>query len=82
MQSYPIPNQYNIIVCSERISKSGATGLRLKEGGNINKSLTTLGLVISALGKVYLQHFQSNFQQTFVQIIAKRKLVFFYFNLS
>jgi len=36
---------------SERISKSGATGIRLKEGGNINKSLTTLGLVISALGK-------------------------------
>ena len=34
---------------SERTSSTGATGLRLKEGGNINKSLTTLGLVISAL---------------------------------
>nr|CAB3259008.1 kinesin-like protein KIF13A [Phallusia mammillata] len=34
---------------SERSSKTGASGARLKEGSNINKSLTTLGLVISAL---------------------------------
>jgi kinesin family protein 13 len=34
---------------SERLSKTGAEGDRLKEGSNINKSLTTLGLVISAL---------------------------------
>ena len=34
---------------SERVSKTGASGDRLQEGGNINKSLTTLGLVISAL---------------------------------
>ncbi|XP_060722287.1 kinesin-like protein KIF13B isoform X2 [Tachysurus vachellii] len=34
---------------SERAVKTGATGERLKEGSNINKSLTTLGLVISAL---------------------------------
>ncbi|XP_048457335.1 kinesin-like protein KIF13B [Rhincodon typus] len=34
---------------SERAAKSGAAGDRLKEGSNINKSLTTLGLVISAL---------------------------------
>ena len=34
---------------SERVSKTCASGDRLKEGGNINKSLTTLGLVISAL---------------------------------
>jgi kinesin family protein 13 len=42
---------------SERSSKTGATGDRLKEGANINKSLTTLGLVISALadsGKLWL----------------------------
>lgn len=36
---------------SERVSASGATGERLREGSNINKSLTTLGRVISALSK-------------------------------
>ena len=34
---------------SERADASGATGQRLKEGGHINKSLVTLGSVISAL---------------------------------
>ncbi|XP_044582123.1 kinesin-like protein KIF13A isoform X7 [Cotesia glomerata] len=34
---------------SERAVKTGAVGDRLKEGSNINKSLTTLGLVISKL---------------------------------
>ncbi len=34
---------------SERVAKTGAVGDRLKEGSNINKSLTTLGLVISKL---------------------------------
>ena len=34
---------------SERANKTGAVGERLKEGSNINKSLTTLGLVISKL---------------------------------
>ncbi|CAB1344816.1 unnamed protein product [Coregonus sp. 'balchen'] len=34
---------------SERADTTGATGVRLKEGGNINKSLVTLGNVISAL---------------------------------
>jgi len=37
---------------SERADSSGATGVRLKEGANINKSLTTLGNVISALAEV------------------------------
>ena len=36
---------------SERASGTGATGDRLKEGANINKSLTMLGQVISALAK-------------------------------
>lgn len=31
---------------SERISKTGAAGLRLEEAKNINRSLTTLGMVI------------------------------------
>lgn len=35
---------------SERASATGAEGIRLKEGGNINKSLVSLGNVISALG--------------------------------
>ena len=35
---------------SERQSDTGATGARLKEANNINKSLTTLGMVIRALG--------------------------------
>lgn len=34
---------------SERIAKTGASGLRLEEAKNINRSLTTLGMVISAL---------------------------------
>ncbi|GAB0201172.1 kinesin-like protein KIF1C [Grus japonensis] len=36
---------------SERADASGAKGMRLKEGANINKSLTTLGKVISALAE-------------------------------
>ncbi|XP_064868614.1 kinesin-like protein KIF16B [Oncorhynchus nerka] len=36
---------------SERADATCATGARLKEGANINKSLVTLGIVISALGK-------------------------------
>ena len=36
---------------SERAKKSGAVGDRLKEGSSINKSLTTLGLVISILAE-------------------------------
>lgn len=36
---------------SERATKTGAVGDRLKEGSNINRSLTTLGLVISKLAE-------------------------------
>ena len=36
---------------SERVDTSGATGLRLKEASQINKSLTTLGRVVQALAK-------------------------------
>ena len=42
----------NIFMCySERASATGAEGERLKEGGNINRSLVCLGTVISSLGE-------------------------------
>jgi hypothetical protein len=37
---------------SERANATGATGERLREGANINKSLTTLGRVISRLAEM------------------------------
>ncbi|KAG8443888.1 hypothetical protein GDO86_009184 [Hymenochirus boettgeri] len=52
---------------SERADATGATGVRLKEGGNINKSLVTLGNVISAL---------ADLSQDAVNHIAKKKQVF------
>lgn len=42
---------------SERADSTGAKGTRLKEGANINKSLTTLGKVISALAEVVSRKF-------------------------
>jgi kinesin family protein 1 len=36
---------------SERAKSTGATGARLKEGANINRSLTTLGKVIAGLAE-------------------------------
>lgn len=42
---------FSSIFVSERATSSGAVGQRLKEGANINKSLVTLGIVISTLGK-------------------------------
>ena len=39
---------------SERADSTGAQGTRLKEGANINKSLTTLGKVISALAELVI----------------------------
>ncbi|CAF5099234.1 unnamed protein product [Rotaria magnacalcarata] len=41
---------------SERADSTGATGDRLKEGANINKSLTTLGKVIAALAEMSSKH--------------------------
>lgn len=37
---------------SEKVGKTGATGDRLKEAANINKSLTMLGMVISTLAEL------------------------------
>ncbi|XP_044134428.1 kinesin-like protein KIF1C [Bufo gargarizans] len=46
---------------SERADSSGAKGTRLKEGANINKSLTTLGKVISALAEMQSKKKRSDF---------------------
>lgn len=40
-----------LVAHTSRGVSTGATGSRLKEGANINKSLTTLGKVINALAK-------------------------------
>ncbi|XP_015275304.1 PREDICTED: kinesin-like protein KIF16B, partial [Gekko japonicus] len=52
---------------SERADATGATGVRLKEGGNINKSLVTLGNVISAL---------ADLSQDAANSLVKKKPVF------
>ncbi|NXN96817.1 KI16B protein, partial [Rhinopomastus cyanomelas] len=52
---------------SERADATGATGVRLKEGGNINKSLVTLGNVISAL---------ADLSQDATNSVSKKKQVF------
>ncbi|NXG56572.1 KI16B protein, partial [Hemiprocne comata] len=52
---------------SERADATGATGVRLKEGGNINKSLVTLGNVISAL---------ADLSQDATNSLSKKKQVF------
>jgi len=51
IHSLPLPLFDSLVdlAGSERANSTGATGQRLKEGANINKSLTTLGKVISAL---------------------------------
>lgn len=49
---------------SERADSTGAKGTRLKEGANINKSLTTLGKVISALAEIVSTFLFSNINYT------------------
>ncbi|XP_032882178.1 kinesin-like protein KIF16B isoform X2 [Amblyraja radiata] len=53
---------------SERADATGASGVRLKEGGNINKSLVTLGNVISALADLSQDgtNYQTKKKQVFV----------------
>lgn len=55
---------------SERAAKTEATGQRLREGGNINQSLTTLGRVIAALADPKRQRVM---QRTSIAGSTKRK---------
>lgn len=55
------------IPLSERANSTGATGNRLKEGANINKSLVTLGTVISALG---MRHLMSHYQYNLIKFLG------------
>ncbi|XP_071755983.1 kinesin-like protein KIF16B isoform X2 [Centroberyx gerrardi] len=48
---------------SERADATGATSVRLKEGGNINKSLVTLGNVISALADLTQDGLNTNLKK-------------------
>eukprot|EP00051_Salpingoeca_urceolata_P016604 m.221828 g.221828 ORF g.221828 m.221828 type:complete len:544 (+) comp18726_c4_seq2:629-2260(+) len=59
---------------SERQSKTKATGERLKEGANINKSLTTLGLVISALAADPKKHKFAPFRDSVLTWLLKDNL--------
>ena len=47
---YDVLSTWCVVRCSERADAAGTSGQRLKEGGIINKSLVTLGSVISTLG--------------------------------
>lgn len=51
---------------SERANSTGATGQRLKEGANINKSLVTLGSVISALAEASTAEQQHSKKKSFI----------------
>uniref|UniRef100_A0A1B0FAF6 Kinesin motor domain-containing protein n=1 Tax=Glossina morsitans morsitans TaxID=37546 RepID=A0A1B0FAF6_GLOMM len=57
---------------SERANATGATGQRLKEGAHINKSLVTLGSVISALAEQ--TNFTNSNQNNSGNVISKRVL--------
>jgi len=58
---------------SERADSTGAKGTRLKEGANINKSLTTLGKVISALAEaVSIDHIDHISSGVYHASIAER----------
>lgn len=61
-----------VFLCSERASSTGATGHRLKEGANINKSLVTLGTVISALGNNNLDITKSVFLSTTISWLENK----------
>jgi GTPase SAR1 family protein len=57
---------------SERADRTGATGDTLKEGSNINKSLTTLGKVIHALADGKAKHVP--FRDSVLTLLLKENL--------
>lgn len=57
---------------SERANSTGATGARLKEGANINRSLTTLGKVIAALASASMQPAKSKKKEALENFVPYR----------
>ena len=74
-----------LFVFSERASATGAEGIRLKEGGSINKSLVCLGNVISALGivkhyvhvHVYIYTYLTTWYTYFMSIYSHVHVVYY-----
>ena len=65
---------------SERVGKTDATGDRLKEAQNINKSLSALGEVINALGNKKATHVPyRNSKLTFLLQVRVRVFLFRFF---
>lgn len=59
---------------SERQKQANTEGLRLKEAGNINKSLLCLGSVINALGEIaggHSRHVVCCFDRLYMSIFLK-----------
>ena len=70
---------------SERLSKTGATGDRLKEAQNINKSLSALGDVINSLAKKGATHIPyRNSKLTFLlqDSLSRHAKVLMFVNIS
>ena len=61
---------------SERANKTGAVGTRLKEGSNINKSLTTLGNKIDLLEATNSQVLSSNQWKSIKYFLEKSSIYF------
>ena len=69
--------QCNVPPVSERADATGATGQRLVEGAHINKSLVTLGSVISALAESS-QPLEGNCRPLFIYFLAFVRVIQYY----